>query len=254
MSGPPASGPDLNPVTLADRYPWPATGKWLRAVMVMTLIGADAGPDGRTRSISCETDLAVLLANRVLADAVVIGAGTMRTERYRPLRVSAVQRDLRVQAGRTPAPQLVVVSGRGELPWSDPVFTESDLPVLVITGDEQPPPRPSVGVEVVRLPGGHLPAEAIVTALTARGLLRITCEGGRSLLTGLAAAELVDEWALTVSPLAGSARYRLASTWSAEGFLFTRFTGSPHPPSVPDSAPPATSAPAGSVAAVNGQQ
>jgi riboflavin biosynthesis pyrimidine reductase len=67
--------------------------------MVSTLDGAVTGADGRSGSINDAADKVVFDLLRGLADAIVVGAGTARTEGYR----GAV------------AP-LVVVSGRGEVP------------------------------------------------------------------------------------------------------------------------------------------
>lgn len=219
------------PADLDSHYAWPTAVPWLRAVLVMTLEGADAGPDGRTRSISSDTDLAVLLANRAGADAVLIGAATLRAERYRPLRARPGQGARRVAAGQASAPRLVVVSASLDLPWSDPVFRESEQPVLVLTSPGTSPGTPpgtmraptGVPVEIAVAPGPRIAARSIVDLLHERGLRRVACEGGRTLLSQLAAAGLVDEWALTVSPLAGATRYRCASTWTDGGFLFTRF-------------------------------
>ena len=55
-------------------------------MMVTTLDGAAAGPDGLSGSISGEADKLVFDAVRREADAVLIGAGTMRAERYGPFR------------------------------------------------------------------------------------------------------------------------------------------------------------------------
>ena len=69
---------------LDDEYPWPS-GPWVRALFVMTLDAAAAGADGRSGSISGPADLEVLLAVRRWSDAVVVGAATMRLERYKPV-------------------------------------------------------------------------------------------------------------------------------------------------------------------------
>ena len=66
-------------------YPWPAGRRWVRAMMVTTLDGAAAGPDGLSGSISGDADQAVFAAVRRHADAVLIGAGTLRAERYKPM-------------------------------------------------------------------------------------------------------------------------------------------------------------------------
>src|SRR3954467_87 len=91
-------------------YPWPEGRRWVRAMMVTTLDGAAAGPDGLSGSISGEADKAVFDAVRREADAVIIGAGTMRAERYGPFRNRA---------------RLAIVTRSLDLPWDEAVFHES---------------------------------------------------------------------------------------------------------------------------------
>ena len=83
---------------LAEALPRPAL-PWLRVNMVSTLDGAANGESGKSGSINNEADKRVFHALRQHADAIVVGAGTARTERYR---VAAVP--------------LVVVSHRGLVP------------------------------------------------------------------------------------------------------------------------------------------
>ena len=115
-------------------YPWP-DGPWVRALFVTALDGAYAGADGRSGSISGPADRRVLAAVRRWSDAVVVGAATMRVERYTPMRVSDEVASERVARGLAPAPRLVIISGSLDLPWSDPVYSESTLPPLIVTGE-----------------------------------------------------------------------------------------------------------------------
>jgi riboflavin biosynthesis pyrimidine reductase len=65
-------------------YAWP-DGPWLRVNMVATVDGAAQGPDGLTGSINNAVDHTVFDLIRAGADVVVVGAGTVRAERYGPL-------------------------------------------------------------------------------------------------------------------------------------------------------------------------
>ena len=71
---------------LADLYafpdPVPPHG-WVRANMVTTLDGSTTGADGLSGTIGGAADRAVFGALRGLADVVLVGAGTARTEGYR---------------------------------------------------------------------------------------------------------------------------------------------------------------------------
>ena len=83
--------------------------------MVMTLDGATVGPDGLSGSISGAADKRVFMETRRLADVVLVGAGTIRAERYRPMVAKPEWQDARADAGLAPAVQVVIVSGRLEM-------------------------------------------------------------------------------------------------------------------------------------------
>ncbi len=74
---------------LREVYAAPET-PWLRVNMVSTIDGAATGESGLTASINNEPDQRVFRLLRELADCVVVGAGTARTEGYPPLDVPAV--------------------------------------------------------------------------------------------------------------------------------------------------------------------
>ncbi|MEZ5114394.1 MAG: dihydrofolate reductase family protein [Nocardioidaceae bacterium] len=77
---------DLSRDDVAAAYPWPDSGPWVRAMMVTTLDGAAAGPDGLSGSISSAADQMVFNAVRRFADCVLVGSGTLRAEEYTPMR------------------------------------------------------------------------------------------------------------------------------------------------------------------------
>jgi riboflavin biosynthesis pyrimidine reductase len=69
--------------SVEELYAWPDR-PWLRVNMVSTVDGAAQGPDGRSGTINNDVDKRVFDLLRVDADALVVGAGTVRTEGYRP--------------------------------------------------------------------------------------------------------------------------------------------------------------------------
>lgn len=212
---------------VAARYPWPATGRYVRAMMVMGLDGATVGPDGGSRSLSGQADLAALLAIRSHSDAVVIGAETLRVERYKPFRAKAELQESRAAQGLDSAPRLVIVSASLKLPWEEPVFTESALAPLVATvagHDAAWLEHAREHAEVLVAPGSRVDPAWLLDELYARRLHRIVCEGGRGLLGAFADAGVIDEWDVTVSGMAGATRFDLAESREQDGFLFTRFT------------------------------
>jgi riboflavin biosynthesis pyrimidine reductase len=153
--------------------------------MISTLDGAAAGPDGRTGSINNPPDHRVFDLLRRLADAVVVGAGTVRIEGYGGL-------DL----------PLVVVSRRGGLPSA--LHDAAPGTVLMATCGQAPglgETRERLGADRVLVLGEeHVDLGALVPALAAQGLGRLLCEGGPSLLRDLLAAGAVDEVCATVVP------------------------------------------------------
>jgi riboflavin biosynthesis pyrimidine reductase len=167
---------DLEPEDLYDLYDVP--GPHLRAGFVASLDGAIT-VDGRSRGLQSPADLAVFRALRSVCDAVVVGAGTLRGEDYGPVRLQPSAISWRAYRDRSPEIPVVVVTRTGDL-GSGRVL---EGPTLV-TGRDLPTELPEM-----------------VTALHERGLTRLLCEGGPSLLTDLLAHELVDELALTSAHL-----------------------------------------------------
>lgn len=226
---------------LAEEYAYP-DGPWLRANMVSSLDGA-AQHDGRSQPISSATDMRIFGTLRALADAVVVGAQTVRLEGYRPARAREPFAKRRSAAGQGRVAAIAVVSASLELDFSLPLFTEPLVPTLVLTGAAAPPDRirtaQKAGAEVVIAGDGPgvEPARA-VRALAERGMVRLLTEGGPRLLGQFVAAGVLDELCLTLSPMltAGDAqriaggpslrvpeRFALAAVLEEAGFLFTRY-------------------------------
>ncbi|MFD6418835.1 pyrimidine reductase family protein [Streptomyces sp. NPDC060194] len=228
---------------LADAYAYPAGHDgWLRANMVSSLDGA-AHHDGRSQPISGPTDMRVFGTLRALADAVVVGAGTVRAEGYRPARAREAFADRRAAAGQGPAPAIAVVSTSLDLDFSLPLYTEPLVPTLVVTGSDAPADRvqaaEAAGVEVVVAGDGKdVDLARAVRELAALGHRRLLTEGGPSLLGQFVSAGVLDELCLTISPTltAGDAqriaggprravpeRFTLVSLLEEAGFLYTRY-------------------------------
>ncbi|MEY3733083.1 MAG: hypothetical protein RL347_442 [Actinomycetota bacterium] len=213
------------PEALDDDYPWPS-GPWLRALFVMTLEGRIAGADGSSRSISGPADRAVLGAVRRWSDAVIVGAATMRAERYNPMRASEEVAAERVARGSAPAPRLVVVSGSLDLPWSDPVYSESMVPPLIVTGRQSAAEvlgRVPATCELLTAPADRVEPRWLVETLVSRGLTRIVCEGGPTLLAEFVRAGVIDEWALSLSGILANDRFAPTFARCEDEFVFTRF-------------------------------
>ncbi|GAA0388655.1 pyrimidine reductase family protein [Streptomyces luteireticuli] len=231
---------------LADAYAYPAAtaaGRpWLRANMVSSLDGA-AHHEGRSQPLSSSADMRIFGTLRALADAVVVGAETVRQEGYRPARAREAFAARRAALGQPPAPVIAVVSAGLDLDFSLPLFTGPLVPTLVLTGEAAPAERRdaarAAGAEVVVAGEGRtVDVARIPELLAARGLTRLLTEGGPRLLGQFAAAGVLDELCLSLAPMvaAGAApriaggpplevpeRFGLASILEEDGFLFTRY-------------------------------
>ena len=197
----------------AHELPSPGRAAWVRANLVTTLDGAAAGADGSSRSISGPTDLRVLVVLRSLADVVLVGAGTARSEGYGPLGVRPALAARRAALGQAAAPVLAVVTRSGRLPdelleaAADDDRSAGGSRVLAVTcsaaGDSALDRlRSGLGDDSVVVAGdGEVDLSAAVADLGRRGLRRVLCEGGPSLLRDVVAADLLDELCLTTTPL-----------------------------------------------------
>jgi riboflavin-specific deaminase-like protein len=206
--------------------------------MVSTIDGR-AQVSGRTRDLGEEADLEMLLELRAIADAVLIGTGTLRAEGYARLVGSAERRARREAAGLAGDPVAVLLSRSLELPWDAGLFADPDQPVLVYTGADAPAEvsETAAPVEIVRLERAE-PA-AMLADLRARGIAALLTEGGPTLNSALLGAGLVDELFLTIAPqitgeadairivegdgLAAPLRCRPVWVLRARGELFLRY-------------------------------
>ncbi len=236
---------DLDDEALTAAYAYPRPGRipvwWLRANMVSTVDGAVAGADGRSRSVSSQADRRVLRVLRGLADVVLVGAETARTEGLGPVRVRSALLPGREGRGQPPAPVLAVVSRSLDLDLSSRLFVDAVARTVVVTSAAGPAARRARLAQVADLivaGSDEVDLPAALDALAARGLTRVLCEGGPTLLAAIVAAGLLDELCLTLTPslvgggtgriLSGAALatpydLRLAAVLEEDGTLLTRW-------------------------------
>jgi riboflavin-specific deaminase-like protein len=168
--------------------------------------------EGRSGAIGSDSDTAMLVALRTRVDAVMIGAGTMRAECYGRVVRDPAKRERRKRDGLPDDPLMVLISGRLDLPWDAPLFTEGEGEVLIFTASDDDPPSTATPVEVERHADQVDLAAALDHLRRERGVRSLLCEGGPRLLAQLIEAQLIDELFITHAPkVAGGEGPRLVA-------------------------------------------
>lgn len=158
------------PLTDAEVDAWyaapPGSHRWVRGSFITTLDGRSTGPGGLSGGLNegSEGDAAAFGALRRWADAVVVGAGTIRSEGY----------------GALDEATLVVVTRSGDVPGD-----LADHPsVLVVGGD-----------------GADVTPDRVLQECASHGWGRIVVEGGPELFGPWVKDGVVDELCVTVRPV-----------------------------------------------------
>ncbi|MGI8631105.1 MAG: dihydrofolate reductase family protein [Solirubrobacterales bacterium] len=176
---------------------------WVVANFAQTLDGHST-IEGRSGPIGSDVDTTVLQWLRTQPDAVVIGAGTMRAERYGRMVPDADRRSHRETLGLQADPLAVIVSDSLDLPWDARLFTEGAGAVVVFTSSDRELPHTATPVTVHRSEGS-VRLERMLEVLGAdHGVCTVVCEGGPTVMGALVAGGLCDELFCTIAPrLAG---------------------------------------------------
>jgi riboflavin-specific deaminase-like protein len=154
-------------------------------------------------ALGSEYDRRLMDELRARADAVIVGAGTVRHDgwpmviRYPDLRAKRIARK------RMPNPVNVVLTRALDLPVGARFFRSPDTERIVFTTRQAPAARVKRFLrvaEVVVLPGRTISPAAVVSHLRARGLRNLLVEGGGETHFAFAKAGLVDRLYVTVTP------------------------------------------------------
>lgn len=213
----------VDPVAVYADPPVAAGRPGVRFNMIASVDGATA-VDGVAGGLGGEADRALFALLRRLADVVLVAAGTVRAEGYGP----------------SPVP-IAVVTRSCRLDWDSRFFTAQvarPVVVTVATAPAEARARAAEVADVVVAGERDVDLARALDALGARGWRAVLCEGGPTLNGQLAAAGLLDELCLTLSPclvggdakrllagplLPGPPTLTLASACEEDGFLFLRF-------------------------------
>lgn len=212
-----------------------------RPYLLMNFVASADGRatiDGRSGPLGSHTDGEMLQRLRTRVDAVMIGAGTMRAERYGRMVSDPDLRERRERSGLASDPLGVIVTGGLDLPWDAGLFSDGGGgEIVILTSSTDEPPQTATPVELVRHQGEVDLMGALEWLRRERGIRSVLCEGGPRLHGELQGVGAVDELFLTVAPKLAGAEERsilgggltepldleLAWLLEADGELFCRY-------------------------------
>ncbi|MEV5832190.1 pyrimidine reductase family protein [Nocardia sp. NPDC052112] len=211
----------LNRDELAALYAYPAglQHPWIRANFISSIDGA-ATSGSVSEGLGTPADKTVFMLLRQLADVIVVGAGTARAENYGGAGTDPIFRralhDRAMGGHRDGAPPpIAVVTASASLDPGARLFTETEVPTLIITTSTAPENRKQqladAGAHVIEAGGVAITPQGLLHALADLGLQRVLCEGGPHLFGELLEADAVDELCVTTAPiLVGGAARRIS--------------------------------------------
>ena len=160
-----------------------------------SLDGRIATPTGHSRTISGAGGITHLHRLRALADAVVVGIGTVLADDPQ-LTVRAVE-------GRNPA--RVVIDPNGRLPASARLLADDGVPCIVAQTFDRPRPARVTALTLRASEGaasdGRIDPHALVAALAALGFRRVLIEGGGQTVSRFLAAGALTRLHVCVTPV-----------------------------------------------------
>ncbi|MEU3470325.1 bifunctional diaminohydroxyphosphoribosylaminopyrimidine deaminase/5-amino-6-(5-phosphoribosylamino)uracil reductase RibD [Streptomyces sp. NPDC006687] len=187
-----AAGIDTTAGLLADEAEQ-GNAAWLTSVRLgrphvtwkyaATLDGRSAAEDGTSRWITSAESRADVHRLRAEADAVLVGAGTLRAD--------DPHLAVRGTDGATQPLRVVLDARAGLLPTAR--VLDDAAPTLIVTGEDADT-RHLPGADLLRLPlhEGRIPLHPLLTELYARGVRSVLLEGGPTLAGAFLEAGAVD--------------------------------------------------------------
>jgi riboflavin-specific deaminase-like protein len=238
--------PDPGEVTIADAVAGldlaaraPENRPYVVCNMVSSADGR-AALAGRSGGLGNAADRELFHDLRTAANAIMVGSGTLRTERYGRFVRDDERRARREAAGLAADPVGCVVSRSLRLPVDIPLFQDPDSTIAIYTSSERELEPCPAQVLVTRLPEAELTMTTVLERLRSdHGVRSVLCEGGPTILGALLAEGVVDELFLCLAPkLAGGGHdpvtvegpgltdpveLELAWALESEDYLFLRY-------------------------------
>ena len=194
----------VDPVALygADERIDHADRPWLMVNMIASIDGA-ISVDDRSGGLGGPADRRVFRTLRELPDVILVGASTVRTEGYGPVRLDQHAMARRRARGQSDTPRLVIVSGSLGLDTAAAVFAASSPPLVVTTACADDRRRGALEevAEVMTAGATRVSMREMLGQLHDAGVRTVLCEGGPTVNAQLLDDDLVDEWCQTFSPL-----------------------------------------------------
>jgi riboflavin biosynthesis pyrimidine reductase len=175
------------------------------AINMVTSVDGATTLDGRVGRLTAPADQELLRRLREEADAVLVGAATVRAEGYsRLLRDEA--RERRAREPGAAEPLLVVVSRDANLGPGSPALGAAPGPLIFLTSEGAQLPEAEREVVALRSPAAAPGEPVALRPLLARlrtehGVERVICEGGSTLNAALFAEGVVGELFVAISPM-----------------------------------------------------
>lgn len=185
---------DLQNLELLADIAFPAKG--VRAIMIQNSAGGWTDANGSSRELSNADDLKWMIAHRYVADAVLVGSATAIKENYSKISSSDQIQSWRIDHNLRPEIKLITTTSNPEK--LDALLAISDL-VVIPSSLSQTSSSPKLVVAGETMINWKIAFEK----LNEVGLNRISCEGGPNLVESLLKEDLVDQFVLTRSPIAG---------------------------------------------------
>lgn len=173
--------------------------------IVSCAVSVDGYLDDATQDrliLSGPEDLDEVDALRASADAILVGAGTIRKDNPRLLVRDPVRVAARKAAGRSPHPFRVTLTSSGNLNPSANFFLGPGLPLVYCPAGAGAKAMESLEnkAEVVEVAPELTLAAVLADLYEERGVMTLLVEGGARILRDLLAADLVDELRLAIAP------------------------------------------------------
>jgi 2,5-diamino-6-(ribosylamino)-4(3H)-pyrimidinone 5'-phosphate reductase len=144
-----------------------------------------------------------LLEVRALTDAILVGRGTLETDRMSMGLPDQRLRERRIKEGKSECPLRVILSASGNISLSLSVFEKGDAPIVIYSTERMAPAQRRLLSEhaAVHVAGSDdLDLVWLLSHLYEHYQVRsLVCEGGPTLVKALAQIDVIDEIYLTIA-------------------------------------------------------